>query len=91
MADRQVGSERKESFEAEDGVVEIGVPRAVGEAAIGMELAAQKPGDEVGRLAQQLRRQPCDLEHFESQTHRIGPGFPCILRDNLRIAGRGGP
>src|SRR5207249_9757876 len=58
-----------ERVETEDGVVEIARACAILEAAIRIEAAAQKGGDQIPRLTQLLGRQPGDLQHFEPQTH----------------------
>ncbi len=69
----QIRSKRQQTFEAENGVIDIADAGPVSEAAVVVHLAAQKIGDEVRLLTQQFRRQPRDLQHFEPQTHCTSP------------------
>ena len=59
--------------EAEDGVIEVARARAILKPAVGIELLAQKAGDQIARLTELRRRQPGDLQHLEPQTHCTNP------------------
>src|SRR5712692_2322811 len=68
-AHRQFRLQRQQPVDAEDGVVQIARFRAALETTISALLAKQKVPDLIARFAQQLRRQPRDLQHLQSQTH----------------------
>ena len=58
-----------QAAEHEDGVVEIGCAIAVAAGAVTTQLCGDKGPDEIGGISQERRRQPRDLQHFETNTH----------------------
>src|SRR5437899_4507555 len=70
-AHRQFRSQRQQPIDPKDGVVEIARVRAALETTVCVLLAKQKIPDEIARFAQQLRRQPRDLQHLQSHTHGV--------------------
>src|SRR6266851_5125405 len=92
-AHRQFRLQRQQPINPKDGVVEIARVRAALETTVSVLLAKQKMSDEIARFAQQLRRQPRDLQHLQSQTHGVSgqtaDKFPSLLLafspTNLRV------
>src|SRR5687767_996058 len=70
--------ECEQSFQAKDRVIKIAAPGAVFESAVLVLLRVIKAADEIGRIAQQFRREPRDLQHLKAQAH--------ALVDDLRFA-----
>src|SRR6266568_6303897 len=68
---RQFHLQRHQPIDAENSVVKIAGVRAALETTVRVLLAEQKISDEIARFAQQLRRQPRDLQHLQSQTHGV--------------------
>jgi hypothetical protein len=62
-------AQRRETLEAEDGVVKIALTGPVLKSTIGVHAALEKCTDEIARITQQRRREPRDLQHFAPQTH----------------------
>ena len=58
-----------QTFQAEDGVVEVAAAGAIPNSPVGVDLFPQEVGDPLSGFAQQVGGQPRDLQHFEPQTH----------------------
>src|SRR5689334_14538509 len=65
----RIAAKRDGGLQAEDGVVQVALAAAIGESAIGQELTRQELPHQIACVTEQIRRQPGDLQHFESQTH----------------------
>src|SRR5437588_8590588 len=65
----RLGAECDAGLQAEDRVVQVAVAAAVGESAVGQELTCHELPNQIACVTEQIRRQPRDLQHFESQTH----------------------
>jgi hypothetical protein len=66
---RHLGLQGDEAFDAEDGVVEVALARAILETAVRVQPPGEERRDETGGLTELLRREPRHLQHFEPQTH----------------------
>ena len=66
-------AERRQPFQPENRVIEIRLSRSIPETAAVVIPLVEECRDEVGRIRQQLRSQPRDLQHFEPQTHCTSP------------------
>src|SRR5712691_3523035 len=66
---RRISAKCDAGLHAEDRVVEVAGAAAIGESAIGQELTRHELPNQIACVTEQIRRQPRDLQHFESQTH----------------------
>ena len=69
FAKRRIAAKREEGLQPEHRVVKVAVPAAIRETAAGKLLTGEELPDQVAGVTEQIRRQPGDLQHFESQTH----------------------
>src|SRR5262249_112076 len=68
LGERRVLAQGEEAFQAEHRVVEVACAAAVRESAVGKMLAAGELANKAAGVTEEIRRQPGDLQHFESQT-----------------------
>ena len=63
--------QRLQTCQREDRVIQIRPPRTVVPPACRGKLPGKKTAHQLRGFAEQLRREPRDLEHFETQAHAI--------------------